>query len=324
MAACNYHFLLFVLAVAVTASAQVNTTSNGTLSPDFYSSTCPEASSIVQKVVIAAIKNETRIGASLLRLHFHDCFVNGCDGSVLLDDNATFVGEKTSVPNNNSARGFNVVDQIKAALEQACPGVVSCADILALASRHSVVYLGGPSWTVQLGRRDSTTASRSASNTSIPPPTSNLSALISSYSAQGLSVQDLVTLSGAHTIGLTRCTSFRARIYNDSDIDPSFAKSLQRICPRNGSDNVLARLDLQTPTFFDNLYYKNLVNYKGILHSDEELFNGSSTTALLVKRYATDNSVFFKDFAKAIVKMGNIKPLTGTSGEVRINCRKVN
>lgn len=165
----------------------------------------------------------------------------------------------------------------------------------------------------------------SAATASIPPPTSNLTALISSFAAQGLSIKELVTLAGAHTIGFTRCTSFRSRIYNDSNIDPAFAKSLQSKCPRNGSDNVLAPLDLQTPTYFDNDYYKNLLNKKGILHSDQELFNGSYKTDPWVKRYAgRDFSVFFTEFPKAMIKMGNIKPLTGTAGQVRINCRRVN
>ncbi|XP_062092415.1 peroxidase P7-like [Humulus lupulus] len=297
---------------------------DGKLTPKHYSKTCPQALSIVEAEVAAAIENETRVGASLLRLHFHDCFVNGCDGSILLDDTANFVGEKTAAPNNNSVRGFEVVDHIKTKLEKACPGVVSCADILAIAARDSVVHLGGRSWKVRLGRRDSTTASRSLANTSIPAPTSNISRLISSFSAQGLSLKNLVALSGSHTIGLARCTSFRARIYNDTNtIDASFARSLQRNCPTSGNDDNLADLDLQTPTHFDNLYFKNLLKKKGLLHSDQALFNGTSVDSL-VERYANNNEAFLKAFAKGMIKMGNISPLTGSQGEVRINCRKVN
>lgn len=48
----------------------------GALSPDYYSSSCPNALSTVQAVVVSAVKKEARMGASLLRLHFHDCFVN--------------------------------------------------------------------------------------------------------------------------------------------------------------------------------------------------------------------------------------------------------
>lgn len=66
-------------------------------------------------------------------------YEQGCDGSILLDNNGTtIVSEKDAGPNTNSTRGFDVVDNIKIALENACPGVVSCADILALASQEAV------------------------------------------------------------------------------------------------------------------------------------------------------------------------------------------
>ncbi|MCD7462021.1 NAD(+) salvage pathway protein [Datura stramonium] len=166
------------------------------LSANFYSSSCPNVLSVIKKAVDSAVSNEARMGASLLRLHFHDCFVNGCDASLLLDDTSNFTGEKTAGPNSGSLRGFDVIDTIKTQVESSCAGVVSCADILAVAARDSVVKLGGPTWTVLLGRRDSTTASLSAANNNIPAPTLNLSGLISSFSNKGLTAREMVALSG--------------------------------------------------------------------------------------------------------------------------------
>ncbi|GLJ58500.1 hypothetical protein SUGI_1453340, partial [Cryptomeria japonica] len=183
--------------------------------------------------------------------------------------------------------------------------------------------LGGPTWTVQLGRRDSSTASLSGANSNIPAPTSNLSALISSFSAQGLSTKDMIALSGGHTIGQARCTNFRARIYNETNIESTFATSLKSNCPSSSGDNNRSPLDLQTPTTFDNNYYKNLRNQKGLLHSDQQLFNGGSADSQ-VTTYSTNQNTFFTDFAAAMVKMGNISPLTGTNGQIRKNCRKPN
>ncbi|PKU73474.1 cationic peroxidase 1-like [Dendrobium catenatum] len=305
---------MFLLVLAI-ASAQLSST--------FYDTSCPNALSTIKAAVDAAVANEQRMGASLLRLHFHDCFVQGCDGSILLDDTSTFTGEKTAGPNANSVRGFDVVDTIKSQVEAICNQTVSCADILAVAARDSVVALGGPSWDVQLGRRDSTTASLSEANSDIPSPASDLNTLISAYAKKGLSTTDMVALSGAHTIGQARCTTFRTRIYNESNIDSSFANSLKFSCPSVGGDDNLSPLDLQTPTVFDNEYYKNLINNEGLLHSDQQLFNNGSTDAL-VSSYATNPNYFWTDFANAILNMGTITPLTGIQGEIRLNCRTIN
>ncbi|MBA0861038.1 hypothetical protein Goshw_023787, partial [Gossypium schwendimanii] len=93
----------------------------GYLYPQFYDHSCPRAQVIVRNVVAKAVAKEPRMAASLLRLHFHDCFV------------------KRSNLNRNSARGFEVIDEIKAEIEKECPHTVSCADILALAARDSTV-----------------------------------------------------------------------------------------------------------------------------------------------------------------------------------------
>ncbi|KAI4353520.1 hypothetical protein L6164_002464 [Bauhinia variegata] len=263
------------------------------------------------------------MGASLLRLHFHDCFVQGCDASVLLNDTSNFTGEQTAFPNVNSLRGFDVIDTIKSQVESLCPGVVSCADILTVVARDSVVALGGPTWPVLLGRRDSTTANLSAANTDLPGPNLNLSGLITSFANKGFTAHEMVALSGGHTIGQARCIIFRSRIYNETNINSAFATSLKANCPSSGGDDNLAPLDIKSPNFFDNAYFKNLLSQKGLLHSDQELFNGGSTDSLVIA-YSSNPVSFWIDFAKAMVKMGNLSPLTGTSGQIRTKCSKVN
>ncbi|KAL2323878.1 hypothetical protein Fmac_022936 [Flemingia macrophylla] len=299
-------------------------TSSGQLSTKFYDKKCPKALTTIRKAVEDAVRNESRMGASLLRLHFHDCF--GCDASVLLDDKGNFTGEKNSFPNANSLRGFEVIDNIKSKLEAMCQGVVSCADILAVAARDSVVALGGQKWDIQLGRRDSTTASLADSNSDLPSPFLNLSGLTTAFAKKNFTTQEMVTLSGAHTIGQVSCTFFRTRIYNESDIDPTYAKQMQEQCPFEGGDENLSPLDFATPLKFDNAFYRNLVQQKGLIHSDQQLFakNGSGPTNSQVNRYTRGMGNFKKDFADAMFKMSMLTPLTGSDGEIRQNCRVVN
>ncbi|KMT05433.1 hypothetical protein BVRB_7g175600 [Beta vulgaris subsp. vulgaris] len=298
-------------------------TAQAQLSTNYYSKTCPRALFTIKTAVHKAVAAEHRMGASLLRLHFHDCFVNGCDASVLLNDSSTFTGEQTAGGNAGSLRGFTVIDDIKSQVESVCPGVVSCADILAVAARDSVALLGGPTWPVQLGRRDSTTASLSIANSDIPSPTMDLSGLLSSFSNKGLTAKEMVALAGAHTIGQARCVVFRNRVYNESNIDASYVSSVKPNCPNNGGDNNLTPLDSNTPVIFDNGYFKDLVSNKGLMHSDQQLFNGGSTDSQ-VTSYSKNPTSFHADFAQAMVKMGNLSPLTGTKGQIRTNCWKTN
>ncbi|KDO71031.1 hypothetical protein CISIN_1g020149mg [Citrus sinensis] len=326
--------MIFLIAFSLLAFAPLcfcGKSSSGYLYPQFYDHSCPKAQEIVQCIVAKAVAKETRMAASLLRLHFHDCFVKGCDASILLDSSGSIISEKRSNPNRNSARGFEVIDEIKSALEKECPQTVSCADILALAARDSTVLTGGPSWEVPLGRRDSKGASLSGSNNDIPAPNNTFQTILTKFKLQGLDIVDLVALSGSHTIGNARCTSFRQRLYNqsgngqpDNTLDESYAAQLRMGCPRSGGDQNLFFLDFVSPTKFDNSYFKNILASKGLLNSDQVLSTKNEASMELVKKYAENNDLFFQQFAKSMVKMGNISPLTGNRGEIRRNCRRIN
>ncbi|XP_020537192.1 peroxidase 10 [Jatropha curcas] len=290
----------------------------------FYDYSCPNLTRIVRYGVWSAMANDTRMAASLLRLHFHDCFVNGCDGSVLLDGDD---GEKNAFPNRNSARGFEVIDNIKANLEKACPATVSCADTLTLAAREAVYLTGGPYWNVPLGRRDGLTASRSDANEQLPSPFEPLENITAKFTSKGLELKDVVVLSGGHSLGFAQCFTFKPRLFNfggsgkpDPALDTSFLQNLQSLCPnQDDSDTNLASLD-STSSKFDNLYYKLLMNNSGLLQSDQALM-GSNTTASLVSYYSKFPYWFSRDFGASMVKMGGIGVITGQNGEIRKNCR---
>ncbi|KAI3497975.1 hypothetical protein L1887_33641 [Cichorium endivia] len=308
--------IFFLLFLSITN----NTPCKAQLSSNFYNATCPNALGTIRTTIRTAISRERRMAASLLRLHFHDCFVQGCDASILLEDGPSVVSEKNALPNKGSVRGYKVIDAAKSEVEKLCPGVVSCADILTVAARDASEMVGGPSWSVKLGRKDSTTASLALAETSLPSFKASLDSLISTFKDNGLSARDMVALSGAHTIGQAQCFLFRDRIYaNGSDIDAGFASTRRRKCPINDGNGNLAPLDLVTPNSFDYNYFKNLIQKKGLLESDQVLYSGGSTDSI-VSEYSNNPSKFKSDFAEAMVKMSEIRPLTGEEGVIRRIC----
>ncbi|XP_010514693.2 PREDICTED: peroxidase 32 [Camelina sativa] len=308
--------------------------SRAQLTPTFYDSTCPSVFTIVRDTIVNELRSDPRIAASILRLHFHDCFVNGCDASILLDNTTSFRTEKEAAPNANSARGFPVIDRMKAAVETACPRTVSCADMLTIAAQQSVNLAGGPSWRVPLGRRDSLQAFFDLANANLPAPFFTLPQLKASFNNVGLDrPSDLVALSGGHTFGKNQCQFIMDRLYNfsntglpDPTLNTTYLQTLRGQCPRNGNQTVLVDFDLRTPTVFDNKYYVNLKELKGLIQTDQELFSSPNATDTipLVRSYADGTQKFFNAFVEAMNRMGNITPLTGTQGQIRQNCRVVN
>ncbi|OEL21720.1 Peroxidase 2 [Dichanthelium oligosanthes] len=216
---------------------------------------------------------------------FHDCFVQGYDASVLLDPTAANPQpEKLSPPNFPSLRGFEVIDAAKAALEAACRGKVSCADIVAFAGRDAsaVLSTGRVDFAMPAGRRDGRVSLSSEALQFLPPPFFNLSKPTASFAAKGLDVNDLVVLSGAHTVGRSHCSS----IVNDgrlnastSDMNPALAASLRRKCPANptAANEPTVVQDVVTPVMLDNQYYRNVLSRNVLFTSDAALLKSGQT-----------------------------------------------
>ncbi|GFP90437.1 peroxidase 12, partial [Phtheirospermum japonicum] len=108
------------------------------LSWNFYGSSYPKLESIVRKQLKKVFKDDIGQAAGLLRLHFHDCFVQGCDGSVLLDGSTS--GLASSLPRQFSLRAeaFTIINDLQRRLHEKCGRVISCADIATLAARDAV------------------------------------------------------------------------------------------------------------------------------------------------------------------------------------------
>ncbi|CAN4083652.1 unnamed protein product [Withania somnifera] len=290
---------------------------------DYYSVSCPSLESIVHKKMEEWLKKDYTLAPALMRLHFHDCFVRGCDGSILLDHE----GSERSANASKTLRGFEVIDDIKKEVEKACPKTVSCADILTAAARDATVAVGGPYWMVPYGRKDGTVSTAKEADELVPMGHELITDLLEFFQSKGLNVLDLVVLSGAHTIGRTTCESLQYRLYNyngtwkaDSRLDNRYLNYLERKC-RWASEYV--DLDAVTPKKFDVQYYKNLQKGMGLLLTDQLLYT-DPRTAPIVTALATQPDVFESMFAASMVKLGNIQDYLRNGGEVRVNCACAN
>ncbi|XP_020092879.1 peroxidase 3-like [Ananas comosus] len=293
----------------------------------FYEITCPNAEKIIFEYVKEHISKTPSLAAPLLRMHFHDCFVRGCDASVLIDSTSKNKAEKAAFP-NQSLRGFDFVDRVKSLLEKECPGVVSCADIIALIARDSVLVTGGPFWNVPTGRRDGLISNSTEASNNLPAPTFNFTSLQRSFASKGLNLKDLVVLSGAHTIGVSHCTSFDKRLYNftgkgdqDPSLDKFYAWNLKKNkCKFLNDTKTIVEMDPGSHRTFDLGYYKHLMQRRGLFRSDEALMTNPVTKSYITQILSSPLEEFFKEFALSMEKMGRIEVKTGSFGEIRTNC----
>ncbi|KAL6626317.1 hypothetical protein ACP70R_030043 [Stipagrostis hirtigluma subsp. patula] len=305
----------------VAFQATLITMSYAGLQYNFYSSSCPNAEQTVRNVVYKMIDADPTMPAAFIRLLFHDCFVMGCDASILLDPTkANGQPEKTAIP----LRGYDAVNKIKAAVEAVCPGKVSCADILAFAARDSVARSAGFSFPVPSGRRDGNVSSAFAVFSGVPSPFFDAQQLVDSFAAKGLTADDLVALSAAHSIGTARCSGFTNRLYPTVDpaLDAAYAAELRGACPEGGPDRAVNNSPV-APDTLSNQYYRNALDGRVLFTSDAALLTRGDTAAK-VRESAADPTAWMARFAASMVRMAAIGVLTGAEGEVRKLCNATN
>ncbi|KAK1567008.1 hypothetical protein Q3G72_007175 [Acer saccharum] len=298
----------------------------GQLVENFYSSTCPHVEAMVKQAVsIKFIKTNTTLPATL-RLFFHDCFIEGCDASIIIQSTTNEAEKDSPVNLSLAGDGFDTVIKAKEAVEAVCPGIVSCADILAIAARDVVVLAGGPSFTVELGRRDGLISNKYRVQDNIPEPDFNLTQLTTLFSRKNLSQFDMIALSGAHSIGFSHCSSFTNRLYPsvDPSLNQSYAEQLKEMCKNTIMDpEPVVILDPETSYTLDNVYYQNLVAGKGLFTSDEVLYTHPESQPT-VKDFAKSPGYFNEAFTAAMKKLGRVGVKTGNLGEIRRDCTAFN
>jgi peroxidase len=225
------------------------------------------------------------------------------------------------VPNKDSLRGLDVIDAAKTALEEACPDVVSCADIVAFAARDASFVLsnGKINFAMPAGRHDGRVSLASEANeTALPGPFTDIQTIKSMFASKGLDTKDMVTLSGAHSVGHGRCGFKR----NDADMNASLTRDQSDKCRRSGNNGTTVVQDYKTPHILDSQYYQNVKDNAVLFQSDAALNSGE--TKPLVDAFAADLSGnrWEADFAAAMVKMGKIgvKTSPGADAEIRKKC----
>ncbi|KQK18352.1 peroxidase 5 [Brachypodium distachyon] len=336
MARLTVAMLFFVLALAL-APRNMDAVVVESLQPGFYNQSCPEVEQVVRDVVDSEVGMDHTLAPGLIRIFFHDCFITGCDASILLDESpAGDVPEKQSSANGFTLHGLRTIDIAKSTLEAMCPRTVSCSDIVAFAARDAAVAAGLPTYEVAAGRRDGEHSRMDDLPGNFPVPGHTVPRLTELFQKRGLSQEDLVVLSGAHSIGGAHCFMFSNRIYGfsktadiDPSLDPAFAKLLREMCPRpkpddNPEEAPKIDFDQRTAQKLDNSYYNELLARRSLLTSDSALVQDPATRPI-VESFAKDDALWQKKFGEAMQKVGKLDVLTRPEeGQIRRNCRMVN
>lgn len=326
----NKIMALPLLSIFLFSSLTLFSLTESKLNIDYYNKTCPQFDKIIQQIVVDKQLAAPTTAAGALRLFFHDCMVGGCDASLLISSNSFSQSERdTDINLSLPGDAYDVVTRAKTALELQCPGIVSCADILAVATRDLITMVGGPFYSIRLGRKDSFESYAKDVEGHIARPNMTMDTIINMFASKNLNVQEMVALVGAHTIGFSHCSEFRKRLFkfsqtseSDPTMNPTYVQALQTLCGNNTKD-MAAFNDVMTPGKFDNMYFINLQKGLGLLASDQAMIYDQRTKPF-VELYAKDQDAFFKAFTHAMEKVSVYQVKLGKMGEVRRRCDIVN
>ncbi|KAM6585734.1 hypothetical protein CsatB_012736 [Cannabis sativa] len=294
---------------------------------NFYKDSCPQAEDIIKEQVRLLYKRHKNTAFSWLRNIFHDCAVQSCDASLLLDSTRRSLSEK-EMDRSFGMRNFRYIETIKEAVERECPGVVSCSDILVLSARDGIASLGGPYIPLKTGRRDGRRSRAEILEQYLPDHNESMSVVLDRFASMGIDTPGLVALLGSHSVGRTHCVKLVHRLYPEVDpaLNPDHVEHMLYKCPDSIPDPKAVqyvRNDRGTPMILDNNYYRNILDNKGLLQVDHQLATDKRTKPY-VKKMAKSQAYFFKEFSRAIKILSENNPLTGTKGEIRKQCNLVN
>lgn len=204
-------------------------------------------------------------GPLFLRLVYHDAITfdpltstGGMNGSIRFP-------EELALPEN---KGLDKPIAMLAPVKKEFPEI-SWADLIALSGAVAVLQAGGPDIGVPIGRRD---ADKPDPAGRLPSPDDNWEVLRERLMAMGFSMEELVALCGAHTMGRANGIPF--------------------------TDN---------PFHFTNLYFRHLLGganaaKRKMLASDHAMAEDFQCLAH-IEAYAMDESLFFRNFGMAYRKL---------------------
>ncbi|CAM0958199.1 unnamed protein product [Alopecurus aequalis] len=307
------------------------------------------------------VENKRDVAPGLVRLLFHDCFVTGCDGSVLLEStpkNPRGTTEKNA-PKNDHLRGMELLQEIRDAIFKAADKKnVSCADAIVFGAREATFLLSNGKIEYPIdgpGRKDGVISSKQDAENTLPGATDNFEKLKRSFLAKDFTVGELVALSATHSVGVCHKPSFVDRLNlalstpEVHQIDPDYQKVIIEESA-NANDNVAfknnlrdmgkpavdssrfeekanEKVDMTAANVLDSSYYsfnlQNMVRFT----SDWELRNDTSSSDDNAGTFLESFKVheaWMTVFMQAMTKLSKLKSNGPFEAKFRQDCTRTN